>query len=394
MKISITYIISSLLVLSILTSCKGATESNNHHEEESHEEHHETNTHLTKNQIASIGLKLGDFSKIKVNDYVKATGVLGLPPNAYAFVNAKSAGIVSGHKKFIEGNFINKNEIIAYLEHPDFIAKQQEFLITKAKLDLQKMELKRQQELMEAQAGVAKSLQTAKAELDILKATYMGLSQQLSYLGINTTSLSPDNIQKQIPIRSPMSGYITKINMHNGVFVQPSTSLMEIVADDHLHLELDVFEKDIEKIKVGQKISYTTPAVNSILYQGEISVIGKEFNSTSKTVRVHGHLEGKRPIFLKDLFINAKIWMNDITVNALPENAIINEGNNSFIYAVLNENDEETEFLKINIKTGATNNGYTQVTPIDKIPENAKIVTEGAYYVYAQSKNGELSHEH
>ncbi|MDO3693414.1 efflux RND transporter periplasmic adaptor subunit [Wenyingzhuangia sp. chi5] len=395
MKTYIKPIFCALLLLIMMTSCKKEASDKHSEKNETQEHHDDKNTHLSKNQIKTIDLRFGDFSQMKVNNFVKATGLLGLPPNAYSSVNAKYEGIISGHKKFIEGNFIKKGEIIAYLENPDFIVKQQDFLKTKAQLELQEIEVSRQQELVNANAGVSKNLQTAKAKVDMLKAEYMGVSQQLNYLGIATKNLTPDNISQQIPIIAPMSGFITKINMHNGVFVMPNVSLMEIVANDHLHLELDVFEKDIDKIKVGQKISYTTPAINNTQYKGEVSVIGKEFNGTAKTVRVHGHLEDEKPIFIKDLFINAKIWLNDKTVNALPESAVLKENGTHFIYvASTNKDDAETEFLKINVKTGATNQGFTEVTPIDKIPENMQIVTDGAYYIYAQSKNGELSHEH
>ena len=395
MKTYIKPIFSVLFLFFIMISCKKEVNTKQAVQNKEHEHHGNKNIHLTKNQIKTIDLKLGDFTKIKINAFVKATGLLGLPPNAYSSVNAKYEGIISGHKKFIEGDFIKKCEIIAYLENPDFIVKQQDFLKTKAELELQEIEVTRQQELMDANAGISKNLQTAKAKAAILNAEYMGITQQLNYLGIATKNLNPTNISQQIPITAPMSGYITKINMHNGVFVMPNVSLMEIVANDHLHLELDVYEKDIDEIKVGQQISYTTPAINNIQYKGEVSVIGKEFNGTAKTVRVHGHLEDDKPIFIKDLFINAKIWLNDKTVNALPESAILKENGSHFIYvASTHKNDKETEFFKINVKTGATNNGFTEVSPVDEIPENMQIVIDGAYYVYAQSKNGELSHEH
>jgi len=54
-------------------------------------------------------------------------------------------------------------------------------------------------------------------------------------------------------------------------------------------------------------------------------VIGKEFNSDAKTVRVHGHVSGEKPPFIKDLFINAKIWLSDETATALPEKSIITD---------------------------------------------------------------------
>ena len=170
---------------------------------------------------------------------------------------------------------------------------------------------------------------------------------------------------------------------------------MDIISSEHLHLELDVFEKDIANIKIGQKMSYTVPALGTTIYYGSVDVIGKQFNSSSKTVRVHGHLDGVKPQFLKDLFINAKIFLTDSETTALPEDAIIKDGESSYIYVARSQKDAKAiEFEKINIIPGSTENGYTAVKLIDDIPEGMQIVTKGAYYVYAQSKAGELEHEH
>ena len=159
--------------------------------------------------------------------------------------------------------------------------------------------------------------------VNILSTKGKGLSKQLSYLGISTDNLTADNIQQQISITSSASGYISEINFHNGMYVDRSSVLMVIISSQHLHLELDVFEGAIAKVKKGHKISYTIPAYGDDLYQGEVDVIGKEFNSDAKTVRVHGHVSGEKPAFIKDLFINAKIWLSDETATALPEDAII-----------------------------------------------------------------------
>jgi len=320
---------------------------------------------------------------------------LGLPPNAYSSVSAKTNGIIKGTKKFVEGNYIKKGAVIAYLENADLIITQQDYLEAKAQLNLKRLEVERQRTLVESNAGVTKNLQNAQAEVAVLDAKTQGLAKQLSFLGISTSNLSPSNIKQQIAIVAPMSGYISKINFHNGMYAQSSISLMDIISSQHLHLELDVFEKDIANIKKEQKISYTVPALGQTVYYGTVDVIGKEFNSNSKSIRVHGHLDGTKPTFLKDLFINAKIYLNDVESSALPEKAIIKDGANSFIY-VANEkaNDKEIEFEQIGVVTGATDNGFTAVKLIDTIPDGMQIVTKGAYYVYAQSKAGELEHEH
>jgi len=386
---NIKYIITTFSILLVLFSSCGhkhnegdghnhGTEENTHSESDEHnhgegEEEHKEGLFLSKDQAETIGLEFGDLSSIKVNDFVKATGTLGLPPNALSSVSAKTNGIIKGTKKFVEGNYIKKGAVIAYLENPDFIVTQQDYLEAKAQLNLKRLEVERQKTLVESNAGVTKNLQNAQAEVAVLEAKTQGLAKQLTFLGISTSNLSPSNIRQQIAIVAPMSGYISKISFHNGMYAQSSISLMDIISSEHLHLELDVFEKDIANIKIGQKMSYTVPALGTTIYYGSVDVIGKQFNSSSKTVRVHGHLDGVKPQFLKDLFINAKIFLTDSETTALPEDAIIKDGESSYIYVARSQKDAKAiEFEKINIIPGSTENGYTAVKLIDDIMLNQK----------------------
>ena len=369
-----------------------------HSEDDGHghnEEHEEGEIHLTKKQIETMNIQFGDFSQVKINDFVKATGTLGLPPNALTSVSAKANGFIKNSKKYVEGSYVKKGAIMAYLENPDFIQQQQQYLEVAAELVYDRQELTRQQALFASNAGIEKNVQKLEAEVAMKTATLKGVGKQLSYLGINVNDLTTDNIVQRIPIYAPMSGYITSIKMHNGIFVSPDMELMEIVNENHLHLELDIFEQDIANIKEGQRISYTVPALGNAIYEGEVNVIGKEFNTENKTVRVHGHLAKERPKFIKDLFLEAKIWLNDQTVNALPEKAIIVDGESSYIYVTDKDSKEdELKFEALRVVVGTTDDGFTSVKLIDPIPEGMKIVTDGAYYVYAQSKAGELAHEH
>ena len=359
-----------------------------------HGSHEEGEIHLTKEQIETMNIQFGDFSQIKINDFVKTTGTLDLPPNAYASVSAKAEGFIKGSKKFVEGSYIKKGAVIGYLENPEFIQKQQTYLEVQAELTFLNQELARQQKLVTANAGIEKKLQQLQSKVNSKTATIKGIAKQLAYLGFNTANLTPDNITERIAIVSPMSGYITSVNMHNGMYVTPQMELIEIVDENHLHLELDVFEKDIANVKTGQKISYTVPALGNEVFDADVYIVGKEFNTQNKTVRIHGHLEKQRPKFIKELFVEAKIWLNDQTVQALPEKAIIKDGDFSYIYVANDNADDEIKFEPIKVIPSNSDNGFTAVKLIDEIPDGMKIVTDGAYYVFAQSKAGELSHEH
>ncbi|MGB1242139.1 MAG: efflux RND transporter periplasmic adaptor subunit [Chitinophagales bacterium] len=397
--------ILSIALLLILFSCShdhnheghdhsshSEEEGHNHGEEELHED---GKIHLTKKQIKTMDIQFGNFTEMKINDFVSATGTLGLPPNAYAGVSAKSSGFIQNSKKYVEGSYIKKGVIVAYLENVEFITLQQEYLEVASEMTFLRQELQRKQALVAANAGVAKDLQKVQSQVNRNNATLKGLAKQLNYLDLNITNLSPDNIAERIMIVAPMSGYITSINMHNGKYVEPNTELMEIVNENHLHLELDVFEQDIAAVKEGQKISYTVPAFGNETYEGEVHVLGKEFNNENKTVRIHGHLEKEHPRFLKDLYIEAKIWLNNQTVQALPEKAIVKDGSSSFVYVGNPDTQgEEVEFEQVMVVAGLSDKGFTSVKLVNPIPDGMQIVTKGAYYVYAQSKVGSLEHSH
>lgn len=365
--------------------------SDDHGDEEVH--HEEGEIHLTKEQMETVEIGFGEFSEIKINDFVATTGTLGLPPNAYSSVNAKSAGFIKDCKKYVEGTYIKQGVVMATLENPDFIEHQREYLEVAAELVYLRQELDRQQSLVDDNAGVLKNLQKLQSDVNMKTATAKSIAKQLEYLGIDVTNLTADNLVNRIAIVAPMSGYITSINMHDGMYVTPQSELMEVVNERHLHLELDVFEKDISYIKAEQKITYTVPALGATFYEGEVHILGREFNTENKTIRIHGHLEKKRPRFIKDLFVEAKIWLSDQTVTALPEKAIIKIGASSYVY-VGKEDGSEFKFKAIRVMLGSTDKGFTSVKLIDPMPEDMKMVIKGAYYVYAQSMVGELEHSH
>jgi cobalt-zinc-cadmium efflux system membrane fusion protein len=372
-----------------------AQDVHGHNSDEDADPDHEDGLHLSKAQMKTIDLQFGDFSQLKISDYINATGTLGLPPNAYASVSAKAPGFIKGSNKYVEGSYVKKGTIMGYIESPEFITLQQEYLETQAEIVFLSQDLERQRALVDANAGITKNVQKLESQLAVREIKLKGKAKYLNYLGISTSELSADNLRQRIVIVAPMSGYLTRIQMHNGLYVEPNKELMEIVNEEHLHLELDVFEQDIARVKKDQKISYIVPALGHQQFSGEVHIIGKEFNTENKTVRVHGHLEKERPTFIKDLFIEAKIWVNDNTVAALPEEAVIKDGLMSYIYVGTNSPEtDEIEFSKIMVIPGTKSEGFVSVKLLDEIPVGMDIVVKGAYYVYAQSKIGSLTHEH
>ncbi|MFT5997804.1 MAG: cobalt-zinc-cadmium efflux system membrane fusion protein [Neolewinella sp.] len=364
--------------------------------DEGHEEHgEEKGIHLTIIQMETMDIGFGDFTNLKINDFVSATGTLDLPPNGYADVSARAMGFVRNARNYVEGDYVKRGAVLGYLENPDFIDHQQRYLETSAELTFLKQELERQETLLAAAAGILKNVQRLRSEVAVKTAHLAGIKQRLEYLGIRTADLRPDNITNRITLFAPRAGYITSIAMHDGMYVEPSIKLMELIDEGHFHLELDVFERDIAKISKGQKLTYIVPSLGPERYEADVHVIGKEFNEENKTVRVHAHPSGKQPPFVRGRFVEARIFLTDQTVRALPEGAVLRDGESSYIFvAPAKSNGDEVEFERLRVNPGITDGGFTAVRLIDPLPEGMRILTQGAYFVYAQGQAGELEHEH
>ncbi|NJC28342.1 efflux RND transporter periplasmic adaptor subunit [Neolewinella antarctica] len=404
--------LSALLLLFLLCTCDRAQEAgddqeigtvvnNNNtvqddHADEDHDDHGgEEGIHLTTLQLETMDIGFGDFVNLKINDFVSATGTLDLPPNGYADVSARARGFVRNARNYVEGNYVKKGAVLGYLENPDFIDHQQHYLEVIAELTFLRQELERQEVLLAAEAGILKNVQRLRSEVAAKTAQLAGIKQRLEYLGIRTAGLLPDNITNRITLFAPRAGYITSIAMHEGMYVEPNIKLMELIDESHFHLELDVFERDVAKISKGQRLTYTIPSLGPERYEATVHVIGKEFNETNKTVRIHAHPTGRQPPFVRGRFVEARIFLTDQTVRALPEAAVLRDGESAYIFVAPAENDgDEVAFERLRVNPGITDGGYTAVRLIDPLPETMRIVTRGAYFVYAQSQAGELEHEH
>lgn len=367
-----------------------------HHEEEASDQ-----ISMTKAQIEAIGLHIGGFSETKLAGYIKANGILDLPPSNRASIHAPQAGFIQ-KARYLEGDYVKKGAVLVALQHPDFIQLQQTYQEVSSRLIYLTQEFNRQQTLAAANVSAKKKLQETEAEFNALSATKNGLAQQLSYLGLSPKKAEEGEIQTSIVIRAPFSGYITRLNIHLGQYVSSDIPLYEMVDNQHLHLELNVFEKDLFKVKKEQRITFRLPAQGPESYEAEVHLVGKEFDQENRTVRIHGHLLGNHPEFVRGLYAEAKIWLDARTVPTLPETAIVSEEGQAYIFAEVQENEsheeseahDEKQFRKVLVRTGITENGFTEVYPVEPLGSNDDIVLSGAYYLMAEMNKGEADHDH
>ncbi len=399
-------IINKLLIISLLAIAIGCQNEADPHAGHNHDEHEghqheaeaipENEVHLLNAQVKTIDVELGGFTNQKMSDFVTVTGRLDVPPNSVSSVHVKEGGFIRNLRKIVVGTAVQKGQVLATLEHSSFIRKQQEYLEIRSEMIYLNQEMERQKRLSEANASALKNYQKAQSDYRVKAVQLNGIEQYLSYLGINLVDLKNEKITKQIAIVAPSSGYVSAVNVHNGMFAQPETELIKIVSDAHLHVELEVFEKDIPQIKIGQKLTFEVASNPLESYEGKVYLIAPTFENDKKTVHVHAHIIGRKPEFRQGAFVNAKIWKNQVTVPCLPEKAVVIADDVSYIFVEKKKTPSEIEYLRIPVKIKQKINGWVSMDLMEALPERKekKIVQNAAFYLIAEMNKGETSHSH
>src|SRR6478609_1810008 len=284
---------------------------------------------LSDEQFKSIELQLGSVESRSLSGSIKANGMLDVPPQNLVSISAPLGGFVKS-TELLQGMHVRKGQVVVVLEHPDYIQLQQDYLDNKNQLEFLEQEYNRQLDLAKENVNALKALQHSKSTYFSMKAKVEGLKAKLKLVNINPADIESGEIKNSVDVISPISGFVSQVNVNIGMHVNPTDIMFRIVDTDHVHAEAQVFEKDIPKLKVGQ-LAHILLSNETKERLAKVFLIGKEI-TPERTVRVHCHLEGEDANLIPGTYFSAIIETGSNSVLALPESAIANFEGKHFLF--------------------------------------------------------------
>lgn len=400
--------IAALLLLAGTIGFSSCTESGKKQEETSTEESHSEAIEVSEEQMKAVGIELGAVEIKNLNSVVKASGQMALLPQNKADVTSLAAGIIT-QIKVIEGTPVRKGQTVALLENLEIVKLQEAYLAQKQELAFSYQEYERQQELSNQNAGTGKVFQQATSKYETDKARLAGLETQLRQLNINPQMAAAGNFVTQIPILAPINGVVGEIHIKTGSYADMQTPLMEITDNSQIQCNIQVFEKDFPKVKTGQQVEIALTNMEKKSISGKVYSINQSFENDSKSITIHVKLNNRDGVkLLSGMYVSALINIGNQLVKAVPVSAVANAEGKQFIFLFTgteegcNDPDckEECEdegkvfqFKKVEVITGTSELGYVEITPLEAIPENAEIISKGAFYIMSKISGGEEEEE-
>ncbi len=342
---------------------------------------------LNSTQVKTAKIKSEFASSRNISGSITANGVLDVPPQNLISISAPFGGFLKS-TSLLPGSKVSRGQAIAVLEHPDFITMQQSYLEDLATLSYLEKEFDRQSTLNKEQVNSKKTFEKAKSDMDVMRARVMGEKAKLKMLHINTKGLTPDRIRPDITLYSPINGYVMQMEANIGAYMSPSDVIFKLSDTGHLHAELTVYEQDLLQLKVGQHVDIQL-ANERKSRKAEIHLIGREIEG-DRTAKIHVHFDEEDQTLIPGTFLTAQIETVSSEKLALPNSAILDfEGDQIIFYDLGVGPDGSHGFQLIEVETGGSSGGFTEIIAPHQLSKQQKIVTQGAYSLLSKMKNSE-----
>ncbi len=366
------------ILMASLISCgqKGATEV-----EDANDSVDSEVVSLTKEQANKLAISLGDAEEQVISSTLKVQGEIDLPPQNMISINFPMGGFLK-HTKLIPGMRVSKGEVIATVNDQSIIQLQQDFLMAVAKLDLLKLEQGRQQDLKSANAGVSRNFQQTESDVKVQTITVNALKEKLKLIGVNPAVLNENNLSGEVFIKSPINGYVSKVNVNTGKYIQPTETLFELIDPDDIHVALTIFEKDLPAVTKGASVLVYQMQAPANKYQAEVILVNKGIDD-DRTATAHCHFKNFPSNLLPGMLVEAEVIVRNKKATILPDDAVVRFGNGQFIFVMISPNKYEMK----PVVTGIAAAGKTEVVSGLEDIKPGTIVQHSAYTLLGILKN-------
>jgi cobalt-zinc-cadmium efflux system membrane fusion protein len=360
----------------LLQACSGKTKT----AEATTEQAVESLVTLTDAQLKNAALEITKLQQQQISSVLKLNGKIDVPPQNIVSISVPMGGYLKS-TKLLPGLHVKKGEVIAVIEDQQYIQLQQDYLTAKAKLPFLENEYNRQKELNESKASSDKTYQQAEAEFRSQRVLVSAFAEKLKLAGINLSRLDESNITRSIQIFSPIDGYVSAVNVNIGKYVAPTDVLFELINPTDIHLALTVFEKDVNKLFIGQKLVAYTNNDPTNKHDCEILLIGKDLNDERNT-EVHCHFEAYDKTLIPGTYMNAEVEVKNKAAWVVPEDAVVRFENKHYVFV----KKSEKQFELTEVQTGISEKGLTEILNGEALQQK-EIVGKGAYTVLMSLKN-------
>ena len=367
-----------IFIITVLAfaACKSAPKQEAVAEKETEERR---SLNLTSAQVKNAGIEIGEMQRRVLSDEIVVNGVVDVPPQNIVSVSFPMGGYLKS-TTLLPGLHVNKGDVMGVIEDQSLVQLQQDYLIGKEKLKYLEQDYQRQKELNERNVNAAKVYQQATSDYNSQKVMMKAMAEKLRLIHINPERLSTENLSRSVPLYSPINGYVSKVLVNTGKYVQPSDVLFELIDPSDIHAALTVFQKDVSRVSIGQDVELNFINEPTRKFRAKVFLVTRNVDE-NRSATVHCHFIDHPRNFQPGMFLQSRIKTSPREVMSVPESAVVNYLGKNYVFT----SSAEGKFDMVEVQTGSKEGGFLEIKNTDSI--KSLLVTHNAYAVLGALKN-------
>jgi cobalt-zinc-cadmium efflux system membrane fusion protein len=373
-----TNMTKKIFIITVLAfaACKSAPKQEAVAEKETEERR---SLNLTSAQVKNAGIEIGEMQRRVLSDEIVVNGVVDVPPQNIVSVSFPMGGYLKS-TTLLPGLHVNKGDVMGVIEDQSLVQLQQDYLIGKEKLKYLEQDYQRQKELNERNVNAAKVYQQATSDYNSQKVMMKAMAEKLRLIHINPERLSTENLSRSVPLYSPINGYVSKVLVNTGKYVQPSDVLFELIDPSDIHAALTVFQKDVSRVSIGQDVELNFINEPTRKFRAKVFLVTRNVDE-NRSATVHCHFIDHPRNFQPGMFLQSRIKTSPREVMSVPESAVVNYLGKNYVFT----SSAEGKFDMVEVQTGLKEGGFIEIKNTDSI--KSLLVTHNAYAVLGALKN-------
>jgi cobalt-zinc-cadmium efflux system membrane fusion protein len=336
---------------------------------------------LTKEGLDRAGIAVTPVTTQGVAEGLRLPGVV--EPNAYRQVSITP--LVSGRVVTVSaqlGDRVRRGQSVAEIYSPEIAEARTKYVAARSMLDAHERELQRTEKLVEIGAASRQELERIHAEHAAQTAEVESARSRLQLLGADAeVSAGKPEASATTSVPAPIDGVVTERLANVGLNVDPSTKLFAIVDLSNVWIIADVYEKDLHRIREGDRATVTMNAFPDRSLEGRVSYIDPQLNSSTRTAKVRVAVPNPTGDLRFGMYAEV-VMASAATASALavPKTAIQNVGDHEVVY--LPVANETGKFIERQVRVGHSSGDLVEV--LSGLTALDSVVSKGSFYLRAE----------
>jgi len=320
---------------------------------------------ISAQRLQSIGVTTGEVQRKFVEDEIRTTGNVAVDETKLSYVQVRFSGYIQ--KVFVDATYqyVRKDQPLFTIYSPELVATEREYLVA---------------EQNQKQVAASTIPGVASGAASLVNAAAERLAQWAIPQREIARLQSTGQVQQELEIDSPVSGFVTEREALPQKYAQPDTRLYTVADLSTVWVFAEVFQNDLGRIKVGDPAALTVDTYPGRTFAGRVDFIYPEIDMTTRTARVRLVFPNPDLKLTPGMFVNVelKIPMGEHVV--IPATGVLQSGTREIVFVDLGGGNLEPRYVQLGARVGS----YFVV--LKGLKAGEKIVTSANFLIDSESQ--------